>query len=175
MCEQGETGCSWEILIFWGATASAQPNFLISSYVFHPNTWWWDREDIKHVQKHDLASWWPRLFTFYICQEEINPWSSMIGMSLEKQHNFHIIGTSLMLHFMQFFLTRFIVRRSWNGRRKGQLEELISWNAENHCSEGLSSAWLYHMHFAEERTTCLFWPWLVWAEIAKSRGIQLDK
>lgn len=117
-----------------------------------------------------------RLFTYYICQEKIN--SVFYARNVvwkAKLLSHHLPGTSLILHFMQLFLARFIVRRSWDGRRQSQLEELISWNAENHCFGGLPSAWHHQMHFAEKRTTCLFWPWLVWGEIAKSQGIQLDK
>lgn len=57
----------------------------------------------------------------------------------EMLFSHHLLGTSFILNFMHLFLARFIVRRSWDGRRQSQLEELISWNAENHCFGGLPS------------------------------------
>lgn len=136
------------------------------------------RQDVKHLKKDDQAAKWPRKIVYILHLPRGNKllvfyarnvaWKAMLLSHL-------LPATSLILHFMQLFLKRFIVRRSWDGRRQSQLEELISWNAENYCFGGLPSARHHQMHFAEERTTYLFWPWLMWAEIVKSQGIQLDK
>ena len=136
------------------------------------------RQDIKHIKTDDQAAKWPRKIVYILHLPRGNKllvfyarnvaWKAMLLSD-------HVPGTSLILHFMQLFLTRFVVRRSWDGRRQSQLEELISWNAESLWFGGLPSMRHHQMRFAEERTTCLFWPWLTWAETVKIQGIQLDK
>lgn len=136
------------------------------------------RQCIKHIKTDDQAARWPRKIVYILHLPRGNKLLVFYARNVawkEMLLSHHLPGTSFILNFMHLFLARFTVRRSWDGMRQSQLEELISWNAENHCFGGLPSTRHHKMHFAEQRTTCLFWPWLMWAEIVKSQGVQLDE